>query len=271
MSELMTMLSYGFIVRALVTGVLVSICAALLGVTLVLRNNAMISDGLSHVSFGAFAIAIVLGLTPLYVAIPVAMIASIFILRLNDGRLHGDSAVAIISSSALAIGVVAISVGNGVNVDMNAYLFGSILSITKGDMVVSIITCLIVLALYILSYNKIFALTFDKDFASSTGVHTQFYETILAALASLVIVLGMRMMGALLISSLTIFPTITARYLVKSYKGVMITSAVVSVICFVIGLVLSYFYSLPTGAMIVIINLIALLLAIAYAKVFRKQ
>ena len=149
MSELMTMLSYGFIVRALVTGVLVSICAALLGVTLVLRSNAMISDGLSHVSFGAFAIAVVLGLTPLYVAIPVAMIASIFILRLNDGRLHGDSAVAIISSSALAIGVVAISVGNGVNVDMNAYLFGSILSITKGDMVVSIITCLIVLALYI--------------------------------------------------------------------------------------------------------------------------
>lgn len=271
MTNIITMFSYGFIVRALITGVLVSICAALLGVTLVLRNNAMISDGLSHVSFGAFAIASVCGLTPLYVAIPVAILASIFILRLSDGKIHGDSAVAILSSSALAIGVVAISVGNGVNVDLNAYLFGSILSISQDDMIVSVIVCLFVFALYILSYNKIFALTFDRDFATSTGVHTQLYETILAILASLVIVLGMRMMGALLISSLTIFPTITSRYLVKSYKGVIISAAIISIVCFIIGLVLSYIYSLPTGAMIVIVNLVALLLSILYAKLFRNK
>lgn len=265
MSEIVTMLSYGFLQRALVTGLLISLCAALLGVTLVLRNNSMISDGLSHISFGAFAIAIVLGLTPLYVAIPVSMIASLIILRLN-GRIQGDSAIAIMSSSALAIGVVAISVGSGVNVDMNAYLFGSILSIGTDDMIIAIIVSLAVLALYIFSYNKIFTLTFDRDFAKSTGMNVELYDTLLAVLSSLVIVMGMRMMGALLISSLTIFPTITSRYLTQSFKGVVVISAIVSVICFVIGLCLSYFYSLPTGATIVIVNLIALMMAIIKDK-----
>ena len=270
MNEILTMFSYGFIVRAFVSGLLISLCASLLGVTLVLRNNAMISDGLSHVSFGAFAIAAVFGLTPLYVAIPAAIIASIMILRLNEGKLHGDSAIAILSSSALAIGVTAISIGSGVNGDLNAYLFGSILSISQSDMIVSIIVCAIVMALYVFSYNRIFALTFDRDFAKSTGMKTDRYDLILAALASVVIVMGMRMMGALLISSLTIFPTITSRYLAHSYKGVICTSVVVSLICFVIGLVLSYVYSLPTGAMIVIVNLIVLLCAMLFSTISKK-
>lgn len=261
MNALMTMMSYGFLVRALVTGLLISLCAALLGVTLVLRNNAMISDGLSHISFGAFAIAVVLGLTPLYVAIPVSMIASLVILRLNEGQLHGDSAIAIMSSAALAIGVVAISVGNGVNVDMNAYLFGSILSISQSDMIAAIVISLAVIALYLFSYNKIFALTFDRDFAKSTGMNVEWYDTLLAILSSLVIVMGMRLMGALLISSLTIFPTITSRYVTRSFKGVVAVSAVISMICFVFGLIISYLYSLPTGATIVLVNLAALLIA----------
>lgn len=266
MSGIVIMLSYGFLQRALVTGLLISLCAALLGVTLVLRNNSMISDGLSHISFGAFAIAVVLGLTPLYVAIPVSIIASLIILRLNNGRIQGDSAIAIMSSSALAVGVVAISVGSGVNVDMNAYLFGSILSIGTDDMIVAIIVSIAVIALYLFSYNKIFTLTFDRDFAKSTGMNVELYDTLLAVLSSLVIVMGMRMMGALLISSLTIFPTITSRYLAKSFKGVVMISAVISIICFVIGLCLSYFYSLPTGATIVLVNLAALLLAILKDK-----
>ena len=213
MSPLLHMFNYTFIIRAFIVGLLISLCAAMLGVNLVLRKNAMISDGLSHVSFGSFAIATVLGVAPLYLAVPVAIIAAVAILKLNNNHhIHGDGAIAVLSSSSLAIGIMAISLTSGVNTDINNYLFGSILSLNNQDMIISIVLSLVVLILYVFSYHKMFALTFDEDFAKSTGINVEFYNIIIAILCSLTIVLGMRMMGALLISSLTILhPCISAR------------------------------------------------------------
>ena len=257
MSPLLHMFNYTFIIRAFIVGLLISLCAAMLGVNLVLRKNAMISDGLSHVSFGSFAI--VLGVAPLYLAVPVAIIAAVAILKLNNNHhIHGDGAIAVLSSSSLAIGIMAISLTSGVNTDINNYLFGSILSLNNQDMIISIVLSLVVLILYVFSYHKMFALTFDEDFAKSTGINVEFYNIIIAILCSLTIVLGMRMMGALLISSLTIFPCLTSMYFCKDFKRLVISSAILSSICFIIGLSISYLYAAPTGASIVIVNLFVL-------------
>ena len=153
---------------------------------------------------------------------------------------------------------MAISLTSGVNTDINNYLFGSILSLNNQDMIISIVLSLVVLILYVFSYHKMFALTFDEDFAKSTGINVEFYNIIIAILCSLTIVLGMRMMGALLISSLTIFPCLTSMYFCKDFKRVVISSAILSSICFIIGLSISYLYAAPTGASIVIVNLVVL-------------
>ena len=248
--NLFSMFQYTFLLRAFIVGLLITLAASLLGVSLVLRRNAMISDGLSHVSFGAFAIATVANIAPIQFAIPVAIVASVLILKLNENnKLHGDGAIALLSSSALAIGIMVISVTKGINTDVNNYLFGSILSLSTNDVIVSVVLSLVVLLLFIFSYNKIFALTFDQSFAKSTGTNVEFY-----------IVLGMRMMGALLISALTIFPTLTTMQVYKSFKQVVIASSIVGMICFVIGLSISYLYATPSGASIVIVNLVAFIL-----------
>lgn len=259
-NELISMFSYAFMQKALIVGLLLSLCASLLGVSLVLRKNSMIGDGLSHVGFGALAVATVLGCEPLLFTIPIVIVVSFLILKLNtNSKIHGDSAIALMSASALAIGVMAISVTNGINTDINSYLFGSILSQTTGDVILTICLSIVVITLYIVCYNRIFAITFDETFAKSTGVKTDFYNIILAVLCSVTIVLGMRMMGALLISSLIIFPTLSSMQLYKNFKAVVISSVIVSCICFFLGLCISFFYSTPTGASIVIVNLIVLI------------
>lgn len=243
--------------RAFIIGLFISICASLIGVTVVLKRKSMIGDGLSHVGFGAFAIATVLGIAPLKFALPIVIIVSFLILKLNENsKIHGDSAIALISASALAIGTLVISITKGVNTDINNYLFGSILSINQTDVILSVILSVIVILLYLFSYNKIFAITFDETFAKSIGIKTNAYNMIFAILASITIVLGMRLMGALLISSLIIFPTLSSTTLVKKFKGVVISSVIISTITFTVGLILSYLYSAPTGATIVIVNLI---------------
>jgi len=261
MSSIVEMFSYTFIVRAFIVGILISLCASLIGVSLVLRRNSMIGDGLSHVGFGAFAIATVLGIAPLEFAIPLVIVVSFLILRLNDNsKIHGDSAIAIISASSLAIGTFIISITKGVNTDINNYLFGSILSINEKDIIVSIILSIIVILLYVFSYNKIFAITFDERFAKSIGVKTDLYNMIFASLCSIVVVLGMRLMGSLLISSLIIFPTLSSMQLFKKFKSVIISSIIISIVSFIVGLYVSFIYATPTGATIVIANLIVFLL-----------
>ena len=273
MSSVLEMFSYSFMTRAFIVGLLISLCASLIGVSLVLRKNSMIGDGLSHVGFGAFALATILNVAPLEFAIPIVIIVSFFILKLNDNsKIHGDSAVALISASSLAIGTYAVSVTRGINTDINNYLFGSILSISTTDVIISIILSILVIILYIVSYNKIFAITFDEKFAASIGVKTNLYNVIFAIMCSIVVVLGMRLMGSLLISSLIIFPTISSLQLFKSFKKVMISSVFISLISFTGGLIISYLNATPTGSTIVLVNLFILIICKIFSslKIRRK-
>lgn len=262
--------SYTFIVRALVVGIMVSLCAALLGVSLVLKRYSMIGDGLSHVGFGALALAMALNAAPLKVALPVVTIAAFGLLRISEeSRIKSDAAIALISSSALAIGVIVISVTTGMNTDVCNYMFGSILAMSKSDVYLSVTVSAVVLVLYIFFYNRIFAVTFDESFAQATGTKAKRYNTLIAVLTALAIVTGMRMMGAMLISSLIIFPALTSMRVFKSFKNVVISSAVLSVVCFFIGIVISFGYSIPAGAGIVAVNLTAFCLFTMAGKLIK--
>lgn len=255
------MLSYPFLTRAIVVGVLVSLCASLLGVTLVLKRYSMIGDGLSHVGFGALAIATACNAAPLAVSIPVVIAAAFLLLRLSENsKIKGDAAIALISTGSLAVGVMAITFSTGMNVDVYNYMFGSILAMSQNDVLLSVILCALVLALYFLFYNKIFAVTFDETFAKATGIPTGWYNVLIAVLTAITIVLGMRLMGALLISSLVIFPALTSMRIFKSFRSVVLCSAILSVLCFIIGIVISYGWSTPAGASVVCVNIVAFFL-----------
>jgi len=255
---LQEMFSYAFLVRAVVVGLLVSLCAALLGVSLVLKRYSMIGDGLSHVGFGALAIATALHTAPLVVSIPIVVLAAFLLLRISENsKIKGDAAIALISTSSLAVGVLVVSLTTGMNTDVCNYMFGSILVMSHGDVVLSIILAAVVLTMFVFFYNKIFAVTFDENFAKATGVKTGLYNMMIAFLTAITIVLGMRMMGALLISSLIIFPALTSMRLCKKFKSVTICSAIVSVTCFFTGVVISYIKATPTGASVVIVNIAA--------------
>ena len=265
--SILTMFSYHFIQRALIVGVLVSLCAALLGVSLVLKRYSMIGDGLSHVGFGALAVASAFHLAPLAVAVPVVVLSAILLLRLRgSSRVKGDAAIAIISSSALAIGVIVVSVTSGMNTEVSSYLFGSILSLSRGDAVLSVILSLAVLALFLLFYPRLFAVTFDETFARATGTRTDLYNTLLAVLTAVTVVLGMRMMGALLISSLIIFPALSAMKLCRSFRSVILCAALISVVCFLVGMIASYAFETPSGASVVAADLIAFALCSLFGR-----
>jgi len=258
MTELIHMFSYQFMQRAVLVGILVSLCAALLGVSLVLKRYSMIGDGLSHVGFGALAIASALGFAPLAFTVPVVVVAAVLLLRLSrSSRVHGDAAIAIISSSALAIGVITVSLTTGMNTEVSSFMFGSILSLSRSDAQLSVVLSVAVLILFILFYPRIFAVTFDETFSRATGTKADVYNTLLAVLTAVTVVLGMRMMGALLISSLIIFPALSAMRVCKSFKSVVLCSALISVVCFLIGITASYFLETPTGASIVVADLAA--------------
>lgn len=253
------MLSYPFMIRAFIVGILVSLCSALLGVSLVLKRYSMIGDGLSHVGFGALAVAAALNVAPLSVAIPVVIVAAVLLLRVSgSSKIKGDAAIALISTSALAIGVMVISMTTGMNTDVYNYMFGSILAMSSQDVEMCVLLSVVVLILYLIFYNKIFAITFDETFALATGVRANLYNTLIAVLTAVTIVLGMRMMGTLLISSLIIFPALTSMRVCKTFRTVILNSAVVSVVCFCIGISVSYFCATPAGASVVVANLLML-------------
>ena len=254
--NILTMFSFPFMQRALIAGVLVSLCAALLGVSLVLKRYSMIGDGLSHVSFGALAIAVALGVTPLWFSIPVVILAAFLLLRVADNpRWNSDAAIAAMSASSLAIGILVISRTTGMTTDVDNYMFGSVLAMSKADVALSVVLCLAVLVLFILFYHKLFAVTFDESFSRATGLKVERYNTLLAILTALTIVLGMRMMGAMLISSLVIFPALTAMRLFRSFRGVVVCAAATSVACFCLGLTISFAFSTPVGATVVAADL----------------
>jgi zinc transport system permease protein len=221
----------------------------------------MIGDGLSHVGFGTLAIATAMNAAPLTVSIPIVVLAAFLLLRISENStIKGDAAIALISTGSLAVGVVIISLTTGMNTDVCNYLFGSILAMSRDDVTLSIVLAIVVLGLFVLFYNKIFAVTFDENFAKATGVKTGLYNMLIAFLTAITIVLGMRMMGALLISSLIIFPALTSMRLCKKFKSVTVCAAFVSVTCFFIGVVISYIKATPTGASVVLVNIAAFLL-----------
>ena len=248
--------AYDFIVRAVAVGMMVSVCASLLGVSLVLKRYSMIGDGLGHVAFGALCIAVAFNMAPLLVSVPVVIIAAVMLLRIRGNvRIKGDAAIAVISSSALAIGIIATSLTKGMNIDIYNYMFGSILAMSVQDVYLGIGLSAAVLLLFIFLYNIIFAITFDEDFARATGIKVDFFNTLIAVLTAVTIVVGMRIMGTLLISSLIVFPALTSMRLCSSFKSVVICSGIVSSICFFLGILFSYSFDIPVGASIVVLNL----------------
>ena len=259
--------SYGFIQRALVVGSLVALCAGLLGVSLVLKRYAMIGDGLSHVGFGVLSLALAFRLAPLAVSIPVVVLAAFLLLRLSErSRVKADAAIALISSSALAIGVIVTSLSRGMNADVNSYMFGSILAMSDGDVILSVLLSLAVLLLFILFYHPIFSVTFDEEFAAATGTRAGLYKLLIALLTAVTIVVGMRLMGAMLISSLIIFPPLSSMRLFRSFFGVTLSCALLSVAAFFTGLALSFAFSIPTGASVVAVHLFFFLCFFAGGK-----
>lgn len=266
------LLYYGFFRRALIVGLLVTLSASLLGVSLVLKRYSMIGDGLSHVGFGAVSIAAALNMAPLQFSIPVIVAAAFFLLKLSrNSKINGDSAIAVISSSALAIGIFINSLSTNIKSDLNNYMFGSILSISEDDLIISIILSFIVITLFILFYNRVFLITFDESFAKATGINADFYNMLIAFLTAITVVIGMRLMGALLMSSLLVFPALTSMNICKSFKSVVITSAIVSSLCFVSGLAISVGFDTPTGSTIVLINLIVFVISYITGKIKTKS
>lgn len=264
-------LSYDFLKKALIVGLLVTLSASLLGVSLVLKRFSMIGDGLSHVAFGAISIAAAMNIAPLKVSIPVVVIAAFLLLKLSqNSKINGDAAIALISSSALAIGVFINSLSTNIKSDLTSYMFGSILAISDEDLIISVILSFIVITLFVIFYNKIFSVTFDESFAKATGIKSDFYNMLIAFLTAITTVIGMRLMGALLMSSLLIFPAITSMRLCRSFKSVVISSSLVSTLCFIVGLGLSYSIDTPAGSTIVIINLFMLILAFTAEKILKK-
>lgn len=268
---------YPFVRYALVVGILISLCSSLLGVTLVLKRFSFIGDGLSHVAFGAMAIASVLKLTnnmPLMLVITV--ICAVLLLRTGqNAKIKGDAAVAMISVASLALGYLILNIfstSGNLSGDVCTTLFGStsILTLTKTQVFLSAIMSVIVVGMFALLYNKIFAVTFDEDFARATGTDASVYNLAIAVITAVIIVLAMNLVGSLLISALVIFPSLSAMRVFKSFRSVTVCSAVVSVICSVMGILLSIIYGTPVGSTIVAVDIVIFAIFALAGKIRRK-
>ncbi|MBP0966190.1 MAG: metal ABC transporter permease [Oscillospiraceae bacterium] len=267
--------TYPFVRYAFVVGLLIALCASLLGVTLVLKRFSFIGDGLSHVAFGAMAVAAVAGLTnKMIIVLPVTVLSAILLLRTGQNtKIKGDAAVAMISVGALAVGYMLMNVfpsSSNISGDVCSTLFGStsILTLRKSDVLLCVIMAVIVLLMFLLFYYKIFAVTFDESFAQASGINANGYNLLIAVITSMIIVLAMNLVGSLLISALIIFPALSAMRLFRSFRSVILCSAVISVICAAAGIILSILFSTPVGSTIVVSDMAVFFLfsLIAYCK-----
>lgn len=256
-------LSYSFVRYALAAGVLTALCSSLLGVTLVLKRYSFIGDGLSHVAFGAMAIAAVLSVkTELIVVLPVTVLCAVLLLKTGaNARIKGDAALAMLSVGSMACGYLLLnmfSASANVSGDVCSTLFGStsILTLTSADVWVCVIMSVLVILTYVLFYNKIFAVTFDENFARATGVNASAYNLLIAVITAVIIVLAMNLVGALLTSALMIFPALSAMRVFHTFRQVVICSAVIAVVSSALGIIISIFFSSPVGATIVVVDLL---------------
>lgn len=269
--DLLSVLSYPFMIRAIIVGVLVSFCASLLGVILVLKRYSLIGHGLSDVGFAALALALAVGASPIYVATPIVIAASFVIMYVSQNkRINGDVAIGIFSTGALSFGIIITAISKGFNMDIYSYMFGSVLAMSSFDVVVSVALSVVVIATFVIFYNRLFIVTADEDFARAIGINVTFYQFLISFLTALTVVVGMRMIGTLLISSLIIFPAIIARRFVRSFKYLVLLSALISVFCFILGILISFFYNLPTGAGIVLVNIILLAVSAFVSSIFSR-
>ncbi len=274
--KIVSYFSYPFVQYALIAGVLIALCAALLGVSLVLKRYSMIGDGLSHVAFGAMAVATVCGLAPMTVTLPITIVAAVILLGItSNSKIKGDAAIAMISVGALALGYLLLNIFSAsanVSGDVCTTLFGStsILTLSGTDVILCAALAIVVILVFVLFYHKIFAVTFDEGFASATGTNAKAYNTLIAVVTAVVIVLAMKLVGALLISALIIFPALSAMRIFKNFFSVIISSAVISVLCAVIGIFIAILYGTPVGSTIVAANIAVFLICLSVGKIAKK-
>lgn len=281
MNELQTLVDYfvkyPFVRYAFAVGLLIALCSSLLGVTLVLKRFSFIGDGLSHVAFGAMAVATITGLTnKMVIILPVTLLSAVLLLRTGQNtKIKGDAAIAMISVGALAIGYMLMNLfpsSANVTGDVCSTLFGStsILTLKKSDVTLCVIMAVIVIAVFLLFYNKIFAVTFDENFCKASGINANAYNLIIAMITATIIVLAMNLVGSLLISALIIFPALSAMRLFRSFRGVILCSAIISVICAAVGIILSILFSTPVGSTIVTADIAVFLLFCGLSAILKR-
>ena len=265
--KLIIYMQYPFVQYALIVGVLISLCSSLLGVTLVLKRFSFIGDGLSHVAFGAMSIAAVMNLTNnMLVVLPITVLCAVLLLRTGqNAKIRGDAAIAMVSVAALAFGYLIMNIfstSTNLSGDVCTTLFGStsILTLSQRDVWICIALSLMVIAIFVLLYNRIFAVTFDENFSRASGINAEGYNLMIAVIIAVIIVLAMNLVGALLISALIVFPALSAMRLFKSFKQVTVCSAVLSVICTFAGIIVSILAGTPVGSTIVAADVLAFLI-----------
>lgn len=264
--QLQFYMGYPFVRYALIVGVLIALCSSLLGVTLVMKRYSFIGDGLSHVAFGAMAVATILDLSSdTLLVMPVTILAATLLLKTGqNAKIQGDAAIAMLSVGSLALGYLVLNIFSAsanITGDVCSTLFGStsILTLTGEEVSLCIALSILVILLFLLFYHRIFAVTFDENFAMATGIAADRYNLLIAVIIAVIIVLGMNLVGSLLISALVIFPALSAMRVIKNFKGVVICSAMISVFCAVAGLLLSILFSTPVGSTIVAADMVAFL------------
>ncbi|MBP3667623.1 MAG: metal ABC transporter permease [Clostridia bacterium] len=275
--QLQTYFSYPFVRYAVIAGILISLCAGLLGVVLVLKRYAMIGDGLSHVAFGAMAVAAVLGFAPMTVALPVTVAVAVLLLLAGEKQIiKGDSAIAMLSAGSLAVGYLLLNLfpssdTGSLSGDVCASLFGStsMMTLSNTDVWLCVGLSAAVIGFFVIFYHKIFAVTFDEGFATSSGVRVRAYNFLIAAVSGIVIVLAMKLVGALLISSLIIFPALSAMRVFRSFRSVIVCSAVISVLGSLTGLLCALLLSTPTGASVAVVHIVIFLVFTLLGKLRR--
>lgn len=271
-------MQYPFVRYALIVGVLIALCSSLLGVTLVLKRFSFIGDGLSHVAFGAMAIATIFNMVDnVWFVMCITVVCAVLLLRTGQNtKIKGDAAIAMLSVGSLAIGYLIMNVFStsaNVSGDVCTTLFGStsILTLRKSEVWLCIVLSIVVITLFVVFYNRIFAVTFDENFAKATGTHAGAYNLFIAVITAVIIVLAMNLVGSLLISALIIFPSLSAMRIINNFKGVVIYSAVISVVCALIGMLVSIVYSLPVGSTIVTVDIVVFLIHYILGRVLRRS
>ena len=263
--------AYGFMQRALFSGMLVGVLCAVLGVFLVLRRLSLIGDGLSHVTFGSVALALALNAKPLYVtlaALPLVLLSSLGILKLTDkAKIYGDAAIGIVSAAGIAGGMILAGMSGGFNVDLFGYLFGNILAISSGELLLALLLFFVVMGTVIRFYHELFAITFDEELARCSGIRVERINGLLAVLTALTVVLAMKVVGILLVSALLIIPAVTALQVSRGFRATMVVAALFSALSVVAGILLSFVMNLPAGGVIVLCNILLFLLAFTWRRV----